>query len=316
MKKEMKEGKFEWTTEDIRLYNRLIFDQGERVRLTILSPKVAVTFSHYESTGNTRTVTRCKQLDGELCPKCEAGNVAQPRFGCIVLVYRDFKPKITWEILPWLFGKDKFIRLKEIAYQLHERDENFLKRDLQVYCYNEMYQNVKIEPILEKEGLMFRIPTIKTAVVSTLKEINLDVFKMMTSGADTNPPTDAYPASEHESPESRSQSVSAAQPPRRQEPERGVPAPRSKTVPLSSAIQTSVQAPQSKPLSSSRPGQSAPIQSTPIEESKDYDDVLDSSLDLNLNLGEEQGQTPAPEGRFQSPEDVLDASIEDILSGQ
>lgn len=180
----MKEGLYDWTDDSIRVENRLVFQQGETVRLLVLDPKVSMSLSHYVAARDGRgSVYRCLQQDGKECPRCKAGDQAKPRFGAVVLVYRNLDQKV-WEIMPWLFGGDKFTRLRGIA----KGGAVLLKTDLQVTCFNEKFQNVKIEPI---EGPpMWQMWDIKNEMIAAYKSCGINVLRMISAdreGFETSP---------------------------------------------------------------------------------------------------------------------------------
>lgn len=172
----MKEGTFDWTSEEIKIESRLVFHQNEPLRITILDPKVSVSYSHYVNSRNSdrASVYRCLKLDGKECPRCKAGDQPRPRFGATVLVYRSVETKV-WEIVPWLFGADKFSALRRLA----QSGVKFLGTDLLVTCHNEKFQNVKIEAIPSK-GLWLDWG-FKDEVVKAYKDSGIHIMHMITS---------------------------------------------------------------------------------------------------------------------------------------
>lgn len=178
MAKAMKEGRYAWDTDEIELTPRLVFGMKEKVLLQILDKQVTVSYSHYIQVGDRNKVIRCKRLDGQECDECKKGDTPQPRFGCVTLIYRAFQP-LEWELKPWLFGKDKFRVLRDMK----RSGVDFLKQDLQIYCFNEKFQNVKIEP--RKDAILMRpaMKAFRDQVVKAYNEDRPNIMKFLTGEA-------------------------------------------------------------------------------------------------------------------------------------
>lgn len=182
--KKMLEGRFLWTADEIVVETRLVLHQGESLRCAVVDPKVAVSASHYEKKGTRGNVYRCKTLDGVVCPRCARGEPPKYRFGARVLVYRIVEPHLIWDVIPWLFGGDKFGKLRTISKRLADEGKTFLDVDLILTCVNEAFQNVKVEIATNEDG-EYAVPLWKSAkiaqeVVRAVKEAP-DVMAMIKS---------------------------------------------------------------------------------------------------------------------------------------
>lgn len=182
------EGKFDWDTEDIAVDERLVFSMGESIRLMIADTKVFMSSTHRIELGKDRVeFRRCKELDGKVCPDCRQGSVVSKKFGCNVIVYRDDGEEggeLTWELLPWLFGKKTYRILKGVFAQLKAAGEEkhpFLAHDLYVECYNATFQNVKIEPY--DDALWTRVPGLKEEIITEYKAHASPVLEILQHSA-------------------------------------------------------------------------------------------------------------------------------------
>lgn len=208
----LKRGWFDWDTDEIEVSNRLALAQNERARIMILTPKFASTGSHYvKEEGQQRpTVKECRSLDGEECEECKKGNIPKQRFGTVVVRYRALKPEIQWDMLPWLFGSDKYMDLKKIVQSGWTGKNSkgvkveitaigksgFLHHDVMLDCYNQTFQRVKME--LCEFAVWDKVPGLKEEIIAAFKQERasgrLDVLAMLTGKVLVEPPVEV----EHE----------------------------------------------------------------------------------------------------------------------
>lgn len=181
------EGKFNWDSDDIKVDARLSLLQGERVRVMILAKKVSITFVHLvREKGNDRPAAkRCVRLDELKCERCVRGDTPTPRFGVEIIRYgKTGEGKLTWEVMPWLFGRDKFSALRSLV----KKGVDLQKTDLEIYCYNETFQRVQIKPA-SGDALIRRVGGLKEKVVAALKEAKPNVLGMLRG--DVEPPDES-----------------------------------------------------------------------------------------------------------------------------
>lgn len=225
----LKRGWFDWDTDEIEVSNRLALSQGERARLMVLTPKFASTGSHYvKEEGQQRPkVVECKSLDGEECEECKKGNIAKQRFGAVVVRYRAIKPEIQWELLPWLFGGDKYLDLKKVVksgWSGKTRKggdvvkvefpalgkSGLLHHDLILECFNQTFQKVKIEVC--EYAIWDKVPGLKEEIIAAFKQEReqgrLDVLAMITGKVPVEPPVEV----DHESTEEELEEATTGKP--------------------------------------------------------------------------------------------------------
>ncbi len=143
MAKAIKEGLYSWDSDDISLCGRLTLQLHETARVMVLDSQVTVAYAHFVMDGDTG-ITRgvaCGRAAGLPCSHCEAGELPVPRFGCVVVNYTRVPPQCEWELIPWTFGRDKYLRLRRLV----ETGVDFRHRDLMLTCFNPRFQNFQIE---------------------------------------------------------------------------------------------------------------------------------------------------------------------------
>lgn len=160
------EGPISWGEKEITTPRSKQFKmEGDTVsRIAILSKECFMIRDHYSE--KTRRHARCI---GEGCPACQIGSVPKERFAAKILVYDtdkngNLEKPFGFKIKTWVFGSDKFVKLRSIR----EEWGDLTKYDLKLTCTDKQFQ--KMEITNTPKAIWRSNEKIKKLVLAALKE--------------------------------------------------------------------------------------------------------------------------------------------------
>lgn len=140
------EGLFDITDNSLVSSDKLLFtDKGEKKRVCIRDPKIAVVEVHIVLKDKRRRLELCLRSSSRGCKYCDKGFVPSRRFCVRVFEYFTKDSKTTLRLVPWVFGQDKMDALRKAL----PKGRSLKGSEWLLSCTNPTFQSFSVKLLQE-----------------------------------------------------------------------------------------------------------------------------------------------------------------------